>query len=137
MKRIKAGRHILVSVLVLAILLMTLSLCTITAMADKQEPTSGKHLVIKVVEEEEDATLYDLGDSEVPLAAFPGVSQQAQTDDSGSRHVVLMAVMLAVVVGYVFYRGRSEMKLIRLRRRAAQVEYGWMLERTSSAESES
>ena len=136
MKRIKAGRHILVSGLVLAILLLTLSLCTITALADKQEPTSGKHLVIRVVEEEED-TLYDLQDRAVPLAAFPGASQQEQTDDSGSRHVILMAVMLAVVVGYVFYRGRSEMKLIRLRRRAAQVEYGWMLERTSSAESES
>ena len=135
MGRIKAGRHIFVTGLVLAILLMTLSLCTITTLAEEQEPTSGKHLVIKIVEEEEDG-LYDLKNSEVPLAAFPGVSQQEKKDDSGSRHVVLMAVMLAVVVGFVFYCGRSETKLIRLRRRAAQVEYGWMLERISSDESE-
>ena len=133
MKRIKAGRHILISLLVLAILLMTLGLYSITALADGQGPASGKHLVIKVVEDE--GELFDLQDRAVPLAAFPGTSQNSsQPDGSGARHIVLMAVMLACVVVFAIYYGHNEKKLIRLRNKATRAEYRWMLHRRQAAE---
>ena len=132
MKGIKAGRHILISGLVLAVLLLTLSLCTITALADGQDPASGKQLVIRVVEDDEE--LFDLGDRAVPLAAFPGASQTSQPDGSGTRHIVLMAVMLVCVVAFAIYYGHNEKKLIRLRNQATKAEYRWMINRRQSAD---
>lgn len=129
MKRIKAGRHILISGLVIAILLMTLSICTVTAFAAEQESSSGKHLVIKVVEEEEE--VLDIKDSEVPLAAFPGFSKKTQADQEGSLYIVLMAVMLVSAIGFVFYRSRGERRLSRLRQKNARARYLSMVEHGS------
>ena len=79
------------------------------------ETTSEKQLVITVVE---DIPAMDIEENEVPLAAFPDTAGR-----SGTRHAVLMGLVLACVLAYVIYMGRYEKKLAVLRHKAARAEY--------------
>lgn len=83
-----------------------------------EESSQEKHLVIKVIEDEE---LIDIEDYDVPLASF------TDGQNAGTRHVVLMAVMLSCMICYVLYEGRNERKLIDLRKQAAKAQRQMMM----------
>ena len=76
-----------------------------------------KHLVIKVVEDED---LMDIEDEDIPLSFF---SEGREETRSGTRHLILMSAMLACVIIYVVYQVVNEKKLIELRKRAAAAQY--------------
>ena len=76
-----------------------------------------KHLVIKVIEDEE---LMDIEDEDIPLSFY---SEGSAQDRSGTRHLILMSLMLACVIIYVIYQTVNEKKLIELRKRAAGAQY--------------
>ena len=76
-----------------------------------------KHLVIKVVEDED---LMDIEDEDIPLSFF---SEGREETRSGTRHLILMSLMLACVIIYVVYQVVNEKKLIELRKRAAAAQY--------------
>ncbi|MBR3400969.1 MAG: hypothetical protein IKG67_01885 [Parasporobacterium sp.] len=81
-----------------------------------------KHLVIKVIEDED---LVDIDDEDIPLSFY---SEGRAEERSGTRHIILMSVMLACAVIYVVYQGVNEKKLIELRKRAAAAQYQRMTE---------
>ena len=84
----------------------------------EEEETGRKTLTITVVE---DLPATEIEDEEIPLAAMPAASS-----DSGLRHLVWMAVLLAAVIAYICYFGNYDRKLSRLRREAAAAELQMM-----------
>ena len=93
-----------------------------SAVSAEEIPQEGKHLVIKVVEDE---GLLEIEDYEVPLSSF---SEKTQEQKAGIRHIILMSAMLACVIIFVLYQGVNEKKLISLRRRAALSQSRMMTE---------
>ena len=107
----------LAGILGLAMILLAAAGSTAILRTLAQEPSrEEKHLVIKVVEDEE---LVEIDDFEVPLAAY---SAGSEDHSSGTRHLILMAGMLVCLILFVFYQGRNEKKLIFLRIQAAKAQ---------------
>ena len=92
------------------------------AVTAEESDQSEKHLVIKIVEDEE---LLEIDDYDVPLAAF---SEETQDQRTGIRHIILMSAMLACVTVFVLYQSVNEKKLIALRRKAALAQHRVMTE---------
>ncbi|MBQ3755921.1 MAG: hypothetical protein II873_02235 [Oscillospiraceae bacterium] len=101
--------------LLLAIVLFTL-LTTPRAYADMED---GRKLVVTVVEE---IPAEEIEDDDVPLASFTEIASDI-TD--GTRHVLLMGLLLLLVVVYVLYFIAYEKRLNALRWQAAEAENGW------------
>lgn len=88
------------------------------ALPARDASEKDKHLVIKVVEDEGEMIEFD--DYDTPLSSFSAMPYTA--DSSGTRHLVIMSVMLACVLLYVFYQGVNEKKLNELRKQAARAQ---------------
>ena len=107
--------------LIIMISFVIFGLSTPAVFAEESGQTQ-KHLVIKVIEDED---LVDIDDEDIPLSFY---SEGRAEDRSGTRHIILMSVMLACVIIYVVYQGVNEKKLIELRNRAATAQYQRMTE---------
>ena len=104
-------------ILLLVILSFEISKAAAPAIFAEESGQAKKHLVIKVIEDEE---LMDIEDEDIPLSFF---SEGREETRSGTRHLILMSLMLACVILYVVYQTVNEKKLIELRKRAAAAQY--------------
>jgi len=104
-------------ILLLVILSFEISKAAAPAIFAEESGQAKKHLVIKVIEDEE---LMDIDEMDIPLSFF---SEGSAQDRSGTRHLILMSAMLACVIIYVVYQTVNEKKLIELRKRAAAAQY--------------
>ena len=104
-------------ILLLVILSFEISKAAAPAIFAEESGQAKKHLVIKVIEDEE---LMDIEDEDIPLSFF---SEGREETRSGTRHLILMSAMLACVIFYVIYQTVNEKKLIELRKRAAAAQY--------------
>ena len=104
-------------ILLLVILSVEIIGAAAPAIFAEESGQAEKHLVIKVIEDEE---LLDIEDEDIPLSFF---SEGSAQDRSGTRHLILMSAMLACVIIYVIYQTVNEKKLIELRKRAAGAQY--------------
>lgn len=107
-------------VVFLAVLCLAFGLSGKPAMAETAADQDGKQLVIDVVEE---IPAEEIEEAAVPLAAMP--DSQAR---SNVRHLVLMGVFLACVLGYILYFRNFKRHLRMLRGTASELSYE-MLER--------
>ncbi len=89
------------------------------AYADTEE---GKKLVVTVVEE---IPAEEIEDDEVPLTSFSEIGSDIT---GGTRHVLMMSLVLVLLVMYVLYFSAFEKRLNALRWKAAEAENAWHAE---------
>lgn len=104
-------------VLLLVVISFEIIRAAAPAIFAEESGQTQKHLVIKVVEDEE---LMDIEDEDIPLSFY---SEGREETRSGTRHLILMSAMLVCVIIYVIYQTVNEKKLIELRKRAAGAQY--------------